>query len=177
MDLSNIKIGDKAPKEINAVIEIPQGSAVKYEIDEKTGALEVDRFISEDLAYPYNYGFIPETLADDGDALDAVVISSLPVEPESVIVCRPIGVLQMEDEHGRDEKILCVPLAEIDVGYSKIKDLNDLDLPTLEKIKLFFAQYKEAEKKRWSKVLSFGDRAAAFKSVEKSREKYQAGQN
>lgn len=166
MDLKNIKIGDMAPEEVSAIIEIPQGSAVKYEIDPETGNLEVDRFIGSSSVYPFNYGFIPETLADDGDALDVLVISSLPVTPESVIMVKPIGVLWMEDEHGKDEKILAVPASVVDPFYAHINDLADIDLPTRERIKLFFKQYKEMEANRWSEVENFGDRAEALKSIQ-----------
>jgi len=169
MEVKNLKIGDKAPEEVNVVIEIPQGSAVKYEIDASTGELEVDRFIGSASVYPFNYGFIPETLAPDGDALDAMVISSLPVEPEAVIVCRPIGLLDMEDEHGGDTKIICVPTDQTDASYSGIKDLEDLDVAVKEKIKLFFAQYKEMEKKKWSKVQNFRGKDAAFEAIRKAQ--------
>lgn len=168
MDVKNLKIGDKAPDEFNVVIEIPQGSAVKYEIDPNTGALEVDRFIGSASVYPFNYGFIPETLSDDGDPLDALVISSLPVEPEAVIECRPVGLLSMKDEEGNDTKILCVPLSEVDPFYAHIHNFSDIDLPTLERIKLFFKQYKEMEKKRWSEVEDFSDRSAALEAVNKA---------
>lgn len=147
------------------VIEIPQGSAVKYEIDPKTGALEVDRFIGSASVYPFNYGFIPETLSDDGDALDALVISSLPVEPKAVIVCRAVGKLAMQDEEGNDTKILCVPISEVDPLYAHINDVKDIDLPTLERIKLFFKQYKEMEKKRWSEVEDFSGKDAAIEAI------------
>jgi len=172
MDLKNIQIGDKAPVEVNAIIEIPQGSAVKYEIDEATGALEVDRFISSDSVYPFNYGFIPETLADDGDALDVMVISSLPVEPESVIAVKSIGVLWMEDEHGKDEKILAVPIGEVDPFYAHVDDLSGIDLPTQERIKLFFKQYKEMEANRWSQVGSFGNKSEAQQAIKVAMEKH-----
>ena len=172
MDLEKIKIGDKAPEEVSAIIEIPQGSAVKYEIDTDTGNLEVDRFIGSSSVYPFNYGFIPETLADDGDALDVLVISSLPVAPESVIAVKPIGVLWMEDEHGKDEKILAVPTDEVDPFYAHVNDLNDIDLPTRERIKLFFKQYKEMESNRWSEVENFGDRKEALIAVKEAMEKH-----
>lgn len=161
MEMAKIKIGERAPKEFNVVVEIPQGSAVKYELN-RSGVLEVDRLIGAAEAYPYSYGFIPETLAGDGDPLDAVVVSAQAIEPKSVIACRPIGVLRMEDEAGPDEKILAVPINEVDPAYAQIKDLGDLDLPAREKIKLFFAQYKEMEKSKWSKVRDFGDQAEAL---------------
>ncbi len=174
MDITKIKIGDKAPAEFNAVIEIPQGSLVKYEFN-REGELKVDRFMGLAEAYPFNYGFIPETLAGDGDALDVMALSSQPVESGSSMMCRPIGILQMEDEGGMDEKILAVPLGQADADYSSINDLVDLDLPTREKIKLFFVQYKETEQKHWSKVANFGDRAEAIKGIIRAQEAFKRG--
>lgn len=176
MDLSKVTIGDKAPQEINVVIEIPQGSAVKYEIDEETGNLEVDRFIGSASVYPFNYGFIPETLAHDGDALDVMVISSLPVDPESIITVKPVGLLEMEDEHGGDEKILAVPISEVDPFYAHIEKLEDIDLPTRERIKLFFKQYKEMEAERWSKVQNFQGKEEAIKAIEGCRKRHDSQQ-
>lgn len=172
MDIKNLKIGDQSPEEINAVVEIPQGSSIKYEIDAQTGKLEVDRLIGSASVYPFSYGFIPETLADDGDALDVMIISDKPTETESIIIVRPIGVLWMEDEHGKDEKILAVPIEETDSAYSNFKDLKDLDLSIQEKIKLFFKQYKEMEAKHWSKVQNFGDKNQAIEAIKRATEKY-----
>jgi len=170
MNLTKIKIGEKAPEEFNVVIEIPIGSAIKYEIDPKTGVLEVDRLIGSASAYPYNYGYIPETLSPDGDALDAMVLSPLAIESKTVVACRPIGLLEMEDEHGKDTKILCVAINESDSHYFSIHDLPDLNLPIREKIKLFFAQYKEIEKAQWSKVQNFGDKKQAMAAIIKARQ-------
>ena len=169
MDLTKIKIGDKAPAEVNAVIEIPQGSSVKYEVDESTGKLEADRLIGSSLAYPFSYGFIPETLADDGDALDVLVITDGPADSGAVLLVRPVGILWMEDEHGQDEKILAVPVGD---GDSKITDLDDFDLPTREAIKLFFKQYKEMEPDRWSQVENFGDKREALSAITKAMERH-----
>ena len=168
MDLKKISAGKNAPNEINVVIEIPQGSAVKYEYDAKIGTMQVDRFIGSASVYPFNYGFIPETKADDGDPVDVMVISSLPVQPGAVICSRPIGMLEMEDEHGRDIKILAVPASEVDPFYVHINNLEDLDLATQERIKLFFKQYKEMESDRWSKVQNFGDKKVALTAIKKS---------
>ncbi len=110
MDTSKLATGKAPPHDINVVIEIPQGSAVKYEVDKESGAIMVDRFLFTPMAYPAAYGFIPGTLADDGDPADALVLTPYaPVVPGAVIRCRPIGMLQMEDESGQDEKIICVP--------------------------------------------------------------------
>ena len=111
MDMMKLTAGDNAPEEINVFVEIPQGSSIKYEVDKDSGFLFVDRFLHTAMAYPFNYGFIPQTNADDGDALDVLLISSLPVMPGSVVRARPIGILEMEDEAGMDNKILAVPIA------------------------------------------------------------------
>lgn len=165
MEMKNIKIGEKAPEEFNVVVEIPQGSAVKYEIDADTGELEVDRLIGSADAYPYNYGFIPETLAPDGDALDVMLISSLPLQPEKVVVARPVAMLQMEDEKGHDNKIICIAIDESDQTISNINDLDDIDIPTQEKIKLFFKYYKEMENGKWTKVQNFVGREKAMEAI------------
>jgi len=172
MDLTKIKIGDQAPTQFNAVIEIPKDSAIKYEIDAKTGELEVDRSLDATSTFPFSYGFIPETLADDDDALDAMVISPSVLESKSVIICRPIGVLKMEDEHGEDNKILAI-LTDETSDYSNIKDLADLDLSVKEKISLFFRHYKESEKEKWSKVYEFGDKEEAINIIKKCINEYQ----
>ncbi|MFA5020548.1 MAG: inorganic diphosphatase [Patescibacteria group bacterium] len=165
MGIKNLKIGDKAPEEINVLIEIPQGSAIKSEIDPVTGELAVDRVIGEADVYPYDYGFIPGTLADDGDALDVIVISSVSAKPKAIVTCRPVAVLEMEDEKGIDSKIICVPAAEAEPAVSGIRDLDDLDLPTRERIELFFRRYKEMENGKWTKVQSFGDKKKALAAI------------
>ena len=109
MDVAKIPTGHEPPSDINVVIEIPQGSGVKYEVDKYSGALVVDRFLFTPMAYPAAYGFIPGTLADDGDPADALVLVPAPVIPGAVVRARPIGMLLMEDENGLDEKIICVP--------------------------------------------------------------------
>lgn len=172
MDLEKIGAGKKAPNEINVFVEIPQGSGVKYEFDEKMDAIEVDRFIGSASVYPFNYGFIPMTLADDGDAMDVMILSSMAVAPGSVMVCRPIGLLEMEDEHGVDTKILAVPAHGVDPFYAHIEKLEDVDMPTKERIKLFFKQYKEMEADRWSKVQNFGDRKAALAAIRGALSKF-----
>lgn len=163
--MKNIQIGEKAPEEFNVVIEIPMGSAVKYEIDADTGALEVDRFIGSADVYPYNYGFIPETLATDGDPLDVMLISSLPLLPEAIVAVRPVAMLEMEDEKGMDDKVICVLISEADPALSGINDLNDIDMPTQEKIKLFFKNYKEMERGKWTKVQNFVGQAKAIEAI------------
>jgi len=166
--MDSVKNKDESPEVINALIEIPQGSAIKSEIDLVTGELAVDRVIGEADVYPYDYGFIPGTLADDGDALDAIVISSVSAKSKAIVSCRPVAVLEMEDEKGVDAKIICIPLDESDPALSGISDLDDLDLPTREKIELFFKRYKEMEMGKWTKVQSFGDKKKALAAIRRA---------
>ncbi|ECQ9024304.1 inorganic diphosphatase, partial [Campylobacter jejuni] len=140
MNLSKIKIGD-IPNKINAVIEIPYGSNIKYEIDKDSGAIMVDRVMASAMFYPANYGFIANTLADDGDPVDILVLNEYPIQAGAVIPCRLIGVLIMEDESGMDEKLLAVPNSKIDARYDNIKTYTDLPQATLNKIKNFFETY------------------------------------
>src|SRR5215475_5856501 len=146
MDISKIPPGRNAPHEVNAFVEIPQGGLpVKYELNEASGALFVDRFLHASMIYPFNYGFIPGTLAEDGDPLDILVVTPMPVVPGCVIRARPVGVLLMSDEKGVDEKILAVPVDRLNPFYKDVK--NYLDLPPLliAQIDHFFRHYKDLE--------------------------------
>lgn len=158
MDLKKIPAGKNPPHDINVVIEIPQGGQpVKYEIDKDSGALFVDRFLSTSMIYPANYGFIPNTLSDDGDPCDVLVLTHLPVAPGCVIRSRPIGALIMEDEAGMDEKILAVPVDKLNPFYSGIKSYKDLPEITRQQISHFFEHYKDLEKGKWVKVADWVD--------------------
>ena len=147
MDLTKIAIGPNPPYDVYAVIEIPQGGEpVKYEIDKDSGAIFVDRFLHTAMFYPANYGFIPHTLAEDGDPMDIMVVSSTPVVPGAVIRCRPIGVLLMSDEAGADEKVLAVPVDKLHPFYKDVATYTDLPSILTEQIAHFFAHYKDLEK-------------------------------
>ncbi len=161
MDVSKIATGKAPPHDINVVIEIPQGSAVKYEVDKDSGAIFVDRFLFTPMAYPAAYGFIPGTLADDGDPADAMVLTPAEVVPGAVIRARPIGMLQMEDESGQDEKIICVPHDKIHPLYKTVQKIEDLPEITLKAIEHFFTRYKDLEPGKWVKVTGWADKAAA----------------
>jgi inorganic pyrophosphatase len=155
MDVRQISPGRRPPQEVNAFIEIPQGgSPVKYELDQKSGALFVDRFLHSSMIYPSNYGFIPGTLGEDGDPLDILVVTPIPVVAGAVIRSRTVGVLLMDDEKGVDEKILAVPVDALNPFYSNVK--THLDLPPLlvAQIKHFFQHYKDLEP---GKTASVGD--------------------
>jgi inorganic pyrophosphatase len=127
MDLKHIPAGQHPPDDLNAVIEIPLGGPpVKYELDKASGALFVDRFLHTAMFYPGNYGFIPHTLSADGDPLDVLVVTQVPVVPGAVVRCRPVGALVMEDEAGGDEKIIAVPVDQLHPFYSGVRNYTDL---------------------------------------------------
>jgi inorganic pyrophosphatase len=156
MDMSKIPVGSN-PDKLNAIIEIPYGSNIKYEVEKESGAVFVDRVMFSAVYYPANYGFIPNTLADDGDPADILVLGEYPLVPGSVIPCRLIGVLVMEDESGQDEKLIAVPHHKIDPQFDKVEKLEDLPKITVDRIKNFFETYKILEPNKWVKVKEFQD--------------------
>lgn len=167
MDLSKIPTGKKPPHDINVVIEIPQGGyPIKYEIDKESGALFVDRFLHTSMVYPSNYGFIPGTLSDDGDPVDVLVVSQIPVVPGAVIRSRPIGALVMKDESGGDEKILAVPVEKLHPFYDHVKSYKDLPPILIEQIAHFFQRYKDLEKGKWVRVVKWVGPKEAAKMIE-----------
>lgn len=149
MDLAKVAAGDAPPREINVVVEIPQGGLVKYEYDPETGVLMVDRFLETAMVYPGNYGFVPQTLGEDGDPLDALVIAPTGIQPGAVVRCRPVAVLLMEDDKGPDAKIVAVPRnASAPAG---------LPAASRDQIAHFFAHYKDLDEGKWSKILGWGE--------------------
>ena len=169
MDISKIEVGKNPPSEINVIIEISQGSApIKYEMDKESGALFVDRFLQTSMIYPANYGFIPHTLSGDGDPCDVLVVTNIPVIAGSVIKCRPIGALLMEDESGQDEKIIAVPIDKINPFYKNINSLKDFPNILLEQIEHFFAHYKDLEKGKWVKIIKWVDKEEAEQLIRQS---------
>lgn len=171
MNISNIKIG-QVPDKLNAIIEIPYGSSIKYELDKDSGAVVVDRVLASCMYYPANYGFIPHTLADDGDPVDVLVLCDYAIQAGAVIPCRLIGVLVMEDESGMDEKLLAVPTSKIDARYDGIKSLDDLPPATLNRIKNFFETYKLLEPGKWVKVQDYKNTDEAIKILEQAIKNY-----
>ena len=165
--------GKKAPDEINVVVEIPMGSSVKYEIDKETGVVMVDRFLYTAMYYPFNYGFVPGTLEEDGDPVDVLVISNQPVQPGSVIRARPIGLLEMEDEEGPDSKVIAVPVSKLDPSFDNIRTVDDLPKSVLEKIKHFFEHYKELEPGKWVKVKGWKGVEEAKKKIVEAIKRYE----
>ncbi len=165
MDLSKITPGENPPEDVNVVIEVPLGGEpIKYEIDKASGAMFVDRFLYTAMRYPCNYGFMPGTLADDGDPVDVMVYGSRPLVPGAVVRSRPVGVLLMEDEAGIDEKILAVPSPKLTRYYDKIAEHTDLPDILLERISHFFAHYKDMEPDKWVKIIGW-DNAAKAKAL------------
>lgn len=156
MDVSKIPTGLNPPLDINVMIEIPQGGVpVKYELDKDSGVLFVSRFLHTAMFYPGNYGFIPNTLARDGDPCDALVLAHVPVVPGAVIRCRPLGVLMMEDEAGPDEKIITVPVDRLNPYYTGMRDYMDIPEILRNQITHFFRHYKELEAGKWVKIFSW----------------------
>ena len=146
MDVTKISPGAHAPLEVNAFIEIPQGGMpVKYELDKLSGALFVDRFLHTSMIYPANYGFIPNTMAEDGDPIDILVVTPTPIVPGAVIRARPVGVLLMSDDKGFDEKVLSVPIDKLNPFYTNVKTHEDLPPLLIEQIMHFFTHYKDLE--------------------------------
>ena len=158
MDLSKIPTGVNPPYDLYAVIEIPQGGEpVKYELDKDSGAIFVDRFLHTTMFYPANYGFIPHTLAEDGDPADILVVSQTPVVPGAVIRCRPIGALKMTDEAGSDEKILAVPVDKLHPFYAGVDSWRSLPGILTEQIQHFFQHYKDLEKGKSTQIEGWAD--------------------
>lgn len=171
MDLSKVPAGKQPPEDINVVIEIPQGSSVKYELDKDSGMVEVDRFLFTPMYYPLNYGFIPNTLSDDDDPTDVLVVSRESVFPGSVLRSRPVGVLEMEDEDGVDAKIVAVPHEKVDNGYVDIQEVTDLPESLRNAVKHFFERYKDLEPGKWTEVRDWKGVAEARQIIEKDAQR------
>ncbi|WP_420565463.1 inorganic diphosphatase [Thalassobaculum sp.] len=166
MRISHIPIGKNPPYDVNVLIEVSLGSdPVKYEFDEDSGALFVDRFLHTAMTYPCNYGFVPHTLANDGDPVDVLVVGSNPIMPKAVINVRPVGVLIMEDQEGMDEKILAVPVDKLHPYYSDVASWTDLPAILTDQIKHFFTHYKDLEVGKWVRVDRWGDAEEAMKLI------------
>ncbi|MDP3560062.1 MAG: inorganic diphosphatase [Legionellaceae bacterium] len=153
MGLMRVESGAHIPDEMNVIIEIPmRAEPVKYEVDKDTGVLFVDRFLATPMFYPANYGYIPQTLSDDGDPVDVLVITPVPLLSGSVIRCRPVGMLKMTDESGIDAKLLAVPIDKACSLYTQVRSYQDLPESLLLSIEHFFTHYKDLEKNKWVRV-------------------------
>lgn len=169
MDLSKLQTG-KNPEagEVNSFIEIPLNSDIKYELDKEQGVIVADRFMFTALRFPFNYGFIPNTLGQDGDPLDILLIGDKAVFPGTVVASKVIGLLEMEDEAGIDHKIIAVPTAKCDPVYGVYEDINDVPEGIKNKIRHFFENYKGLEKGKWVKLKEWQNKEVALKEVKKS---------
>ena len=157
MSLDRVDAGRDLANDFNVVIEIPMhADPIKYEVDKETGALFVDRFVSTSMHYPCNYGYVPQTLSDDGDPVDVLVITPFALMPGVVVRCRPIGLLKMTDEAGGDTKLLAVPIDKLTPLYRHIETARDLPELTLSQITHFFQHYKDLEPGKWVKVEGWG---------------------
>ena len=171
MDITKIGYG-KNPDEVKAIIEVPLNSTIKYEVDKESGAVEVDRILYSSVCYPANYGFVANTLSDDGDPADILVLCDHQLQAGSFITCRLIGVLMTEDENGGDEKLLAVPAKKVDPTYAHINDLEDVPEPVLNRIRNFFETYKMLEPGKWVKVSGFKNKKEATKILDKAIKNY-----
>ncbi|HEY6883812.1 MAG TPA: inorganic diphosphatase [Nitrososphaeraceae archaeon] len=175
--LNTVKPGENPPDEINAVIEIPKGSSIKYEMDAESGAIFVDRRLFTAMFYPCNYGFIPQTREEDGDPVDVLVLGNDSVIPTSIIRSRPVGVLLTEDEEGQDSKIIAVPITKLDPSFSTVTDISNIPEHIRDQIKHFFEHYKELEKGKYVKVIGWDDKEKAKTKIAEAIEKYKKENN
>lgn len=174
MSLMRIKTGRDIPKEINVIIEIPMHSEpVKYEVDKDSGVLFVDRFLSTPMFYPVNYGYIPNTLSEDGDPVDVLVVTPVPLISGSVIPCRVVGMLKMTDESGIDAKLLAVPINKLTKIYEAVHTYTDLPQHLLNSLEHFFTHYKDLEEGKWVKIDGWADKGAAFAEILASITRYE----
>jgi len=169
MNYHDIEIGDKVPEIFRAVIEIPRESRNKYEIHDEL--LILDRVLHSSLTYPTNYGFIPRTLAKDGDALDVLVWSRFPLDPRCIVTVRPLGILKMKDEEGEDNKVLAVPFN--DPFFEDTLDINDVQDGFKKEMTQFFKRYKELEEDKTTKIEGWFNKATAKKFILKAMERYE----
>ena len=175
MSLHNVTPGAKAPEQFNVIIEIPMNAdPIKYEVDKDSGALFVDRFMTTAMHYPCNYGYIPNTLSDDGDPVDVLVITPFPLIPGVVVRCRAIGVLKMTDESGQDAKVLAVPVDKVLPIYKHWQKPEDLQDLRLQQIQHFFEHYKDLEPGKWVKAEGWEGREAAEAELARSIERFKA---
>lgn len=173
MSLDRVPAGGKLPEEFNVVVEIPMNAdPVKYEVDKASGAVFVDRFMMTAMHYPLNYGYIPETLSEDGDPVDVLVLTPFPVQVGAVIRCRALGVLGMEDEAGQDAKLLARPVDKLYPPYHAIQSATDLPAEDLARIRHFFEHYKDLEKGKWVKVRGWSGLDAAHQEIVASSQRY-----
>lgn len=167
--LHDIPSGDNTPEEINVIIEIPRFSKNKYEIDKKTGIIKLDRAMRTSQDYPFDYGFVPQTHWDDGDALDVVVLTTYPLATGILVEARPVGIMTMIDDGDSDDKVIAVPLE--DPRWDDVKDLGDINPHTIKEMRHFFETYKKIDQKS-VEIKGFKGKAAAQRAVKKGMKMY-----
>lgn len=165
----DVELGEKAPEIINAIIEIPKESRIKYELDKKTGLLKLDRFLYSAVHYPGDYGLVPKTLWDDDDPLDIIVLTGIPVYPMTLVKVRVIGVLRIIDSNEKDDKIIAV--YNDDPRFLEYKDIEDIPAHTKEEIRHFFETYKQLQEKE-VRVLEILGKEHALKVIKRAEEMY-----
>ena len=174
MSLNKVPSGQNLPDDFNVIIEIPMhGEPVKYEVDKESGAIFVDRFMNTAMHYPCNYGYIPHTLSEDGDPVDVLVITPVPLNTGVVVRCRPLAVLKMEDESGFDAKVLAVPVDKLSTLYRGLKSYSELPPIILKQICHFFEHYKDLEPNKWVKIGGWEGIDEARKEIMSGVENYQ----
>ncbi|AHV92574.1 inorganic diphosphatase [Bordetella holmesii] len=176
MSFERVPAGKSLPDDFNVIIEIPMNAdPVKYEVDKESDAIFVDRFMLTAMHYPCNYGYIPQTLSEDGDPADVLVITPFPIQIGAVVRCRALGVLEMDDESGGDAKLLAVPVDKLYPPYRNIKSYEDLPAEDVARIQHFFEHYKDLEKGKWVKVKVWKGVDAAHAEILRSAERYGKG--
>lgn len=165
----DLSLGDKAPEEFNVIVECPKGSKNKYEVDKETGLIKLDRAMKTAQDYPFDYGFAPQTLWEDGDPLDVVILTTYPLHPGILLKVRPVGVMHMIDDGEGDDKIIAVPVK--DLRWEDTQDLSDINKHTLKEMRHFFETYKSIENKVVT-INGFEGKDKAIEGVKKSIELY-----
>lgn len=174
MGLENLQAGKRVPDDIHVVIEISShADPIKYEVDKESGMVMVDRFLGTAMFYPCEYGFVPHTLSEDGDPVDVLVVSPFPLLTGAIVRCRPIGMLRMTDESGKDAKILAVPIDKLTTRYQHVNKPEDIGVELMHAIEHFFKHYKDLEKGKWVKVDGWEDVESAKSELIASVERYQ----
>lgn len=174
MGFDSLQAGKQVPDDINVFIEIPSHSdPIKYELDKDSGLMVVDRFLGTSMFYPCEYGFVPKTLSEDGDPVDVLVVSPFSLVAGTVIRCRPVGLLRMTDESGKDAKILAVPVNKLTTRYQHVNKPEDIGTELIATIEHFFTHYKDLEKGKWVKVEGWEGVESARKEILDSVKRYE----
>lgn len=161
--------------DINVIVETPKNSRIIYELDHNSGILFVDKKLCTSMVYPFNYGFLPGSLQEDGDPVDILLMSEESFFPLSVVHAAPLGVLLTEDEEGKDSKIIAVPSPKVDPVYSSIKQLSDIPASIMDRVKHFFEHYNELEPGKFVKVVGYANSQVARQKIKEAVDRYSAG--